>query len=150
MSAHVVSLQLHERKGEAPRAVAEVAGRVGGGLVGDSHEGRATRAVLIVDRSTLDECGLRPGDLREQVTLAGLPGVTPLTPGTELRIGGLVLRVSGPCEPCTHIGGLLGVSDPEKLRRSLVGRRGAVGTVIAAAGTARVGDSVDVVLGVSG
>lgn len=71
LSARVVSLQLHERKREAPRAVAEVAGRVGGGLVGDSHEARATRAVLVVDRSTLDDLGLGPGDLREQIT-AGL------------------------------------------------------------------------------
>ena len=128
--------------------MAQIAGRVGGGLVGDSHEGRVTRAVLVVDRSTLDDLGLSPGDLREQITLAGLPGVTSLTPGTELRIGGLVLRVNGPCEPCTHIGGLLGVPDPEDLRRSLVGRRGVVCTVVAAEGTARVGYGVDILVAV--
>ncbi|MGH2498634.1 MAG: MOSC domain-containing protein [Candidatus Limnocylindria bacterium] len=143
MSARVISLQLHERHGDPPRAVAEVRGRVGGGLVGDSHERKAKRAVLVVDRSTLDDLGLAPGDLREQITVEGLRGVSALEPGTELRVGGIALRVNGPCEPCTHIGGLIGVADPEELRRSLLGRRG-VACSVSAAGVARIGDAVAV------
>lgn len=76
--------------------------------------------------------------------------MTSLTPGTELRVGGLTLRVNGPCDPCTHIGGLLGVPDPESLRRSLLGRRGAVCTVAAAEGATRVGDLVVVLARVLG
>jgi MOSC domain-containing protein YiiM len=143
MRARVVALHVHERHGDRPRPVDEVAGRAGGGIVGDSHERRTTRAVLVVDRSTLEALGLRPGDLREQITVVGLPGLTSLEPGTLLGIGDLALRVNGPCEPCTHIGELLDVADPEVFRLSLEGRRGVVCTVVQA-GLARRGAAVDV------
>ena len=146
MSAKVVSLNLHERHGEHPRAVTEVRARVGGGIVGDSHAHRDRRAVVVVDRSVLDDLGLAFGDLREQVTVEGLPGVTGLAPGTELQIGAMTLRVNGPCEPCTHIGEMNGQADVEAFRASLQGRRGATCTVVAATGTVRVGDPVRVLV----
>jgi MOSC domain-containing protein YiiM len=118
---------------------------MGGGLEGDSHVAKGTRAVLVVDRSVLDDLGLAPGDLREQVTVEGIRDVTSLAPGTLLRAGGITLRVNGPCEPCTHIGGMLEVEDPEIFRLSLQGRRGAACTVVEANGSARVGDAVEIV-----
>jgi len=144
MNARVVALHLHERHGEHPRAVAEVVGRVGGGLEGDSHVESAKRAVVVVDLSTHEALGLRPGDLREQITIAGLPGVSGLAPDAELRVGGLTLRVSGDAAPCTHIGELVGVDDVVAFQASLVGRRGATCTVIVAEGPARIGDTVEV------
>lgn len=143
-SPRVSSLQLHEEKCVAPRYVTEVAARVGGGVVGDSHARRTTRAVLVVDRSTLDDLGLRAGDLREQITVEGLPQVTNFAAGARLRMGGLTLAVNGPCEPCTHIGEMLGVADPEEFRQSLLGRRGALCTVVDASGPLRVGDAIEV------
>ncbi len=145
MTAHVVSLQLHDRRCGPMVQVDEVAGRVGGGLIGDSHEGRSKRGVLVVDRATLGALGLAPGDLREQITVEGLPALTTLPPDTRLRIGGVTLRVNGPCEPCTHIGDMIGVDDREAFRTSLVGRRGALCTVVAARGLIRRGDGVQVV-----
>ena len=142
--ASVIALQLHEERCVQPRPVEEADAVVGGGLVGDSHAGKQTRSVLIVDRATLDAHGLRPGDLREQITLQGLPAVTELVPGTLLRIGALTLRVNGPCEPCTHIGEMLAVEDALAFRASLRGRRGALCTVVRAAGPLRVGDDVAV------
>lgn len=127
-----------------PRSVIEAEAVVGGGLAGDSHAEKQMRALLVVDRTTLDAHGLAPGDLREQVTIEGLPGVTELAPGTLLRAGALTLRVNGECEPCTHIGGMLAVEDPEAFRASLRGRRGALCTVVLAAGPIRVGDDVEV------
>ena len=144
MNAHVVSLQLHEARCEPLRPVDEVEGTVGGGLVGDSHEARPTRGVLVVDRTTLEAHGLSAGDLREQITIDGFGDVTALPVGTRLRIGGITLRVNGACEPCTHIGEMLAVEDREAFRRSLVGRRGALCTVAAADGPARIGDRVEV------
>ncbi len=140
----VLSLQLHEQRGLPPRPVDEVRGRPGGGLEGDSHVEKRTRAVLLVDRSTLDAIGLDPGDLREQITIEGVPNLTALPSGTRLRVGALTLRVNGECEPCTHIGGLLDVDDPEAFRATLVGRRGAVCTVVGADGPTRIGDAVEV------
>jgi MOSC domain-containing protein YiiM len=144
MSARVIALHLHERHGERPRPVKEVDARAGGGLVGDSHGDRQKRGVLVIDRATHEALGLEPGDLREQITIEGLPGVTGLVPDTELRIGGVTLRVTGPCEPCTHIGDMLGRADVEEFRLSLVGRRGALCTVVAVDGPVRVGDTVTV------
>jgi MOSC domain-containing protein YiiM len=140
----VIALHLHERHGERPQPVREVSGRVGGGIVGDSHGDRAKRAVLVIDRATHEALGLVPGDLREQITIEGLPAVSTLAPDTELRVGGLVLRVTGECEPCTHIGEMNGVADVEGFRRSLQGRRGALCTVVAADGPVRIGDGVEV------
>ena len=142
MSARVVGLHLHERHGEHPRAVDQAVGRVGGGIEGDSHAHRVKRAVVIVDRSTHEALGLQPGDLREQITIKGLPGVSTLPVGTELRIGGLTVRVNGECAPCTHIGEMLGAPDVGEFQASLEGRRGAECTVIAADAPVRVGDAV--------
>jgi MOSC domain-containing protein YiiM len=142
--ARVIGLQLHEQRCAQPRPVESAEALVDGGLVGDSHADKHARAVLVVDRATLDAHGLGPGDLREQITLEGLPGITDLASGTLLRVGAVTLRVNGPCEPCTHIGGMLAVDDPEEFRASLRGRRGALCTVARAAGPIRVGDEVEV------
>ncbi len=142
MRGKVVALHLHERHGERPRSVGEIVARVGGGIEGDSHGDRERRAVLVVDRTTHAALGLEPGDLREQITIEGLPDVTTLAPDTELRVGGVTLRVNGECEPCTHIGEMLGKADVEEFRVALLGRRGALCTVVAADAPIRVGDSV--------
>jgi MOSC domain-containing protein YiiM len=142
--ARVVGLHLHEGHGQHPRAVGEVVGRVGGGINGDSHADRDKRAVVIVDRSTHEALGLQPGDLREQITVEGLPGVSLLAPDVELRIGGITLRVNGEAEPCTHIGEMLDVADVAEFQATLAGRRGALCTVVAVAGPARLGDTVEV------
>jgi MOSC domain-containing protein YiiM len=146
MSGRVISLHVRTEKHGAPTPVAELVGRIDGGLEGDVHAHRSSRAVLVVDRATLDSLGLAPGDLREEITTLGLPDVTNLLVDSELRVGGVTLRVNGPCEPCTHIGELLGVPDREAFRESLLGRRGALCTVSAASGPIRVGDPVEVLV----
>jgi MOSC domain-containing protein YiiM len=146
MSARVIALHIRTEKHGTPEPVAEAVGRVDGGIEGDVHADRTSRAVLVVDRATLDALQLNPGDLREEITIEGLPDVTNLPVDTELRIGGVTLRVNGPCEPCTHIGELLGVPDPEEFRQSLLGRRGALCTVAAVSAPIRVGDPVEVLV----
>ena len=146
MTGRVISLHVRTEKHGLPTPVAEVVGRVGGGLEGDVHAHRSSRAVLVIDRATLDALRLSPGDLREEITIEGLPDVTNLPMDTELRIGGVTLRVNGPCEPCTHIGELLGVPDREEFRLSLLGRRGALCTVSTVSAPIRVGDPVEVLV----
>jgi MOSC domain-containing protein YiiM len=126
------------------RAVTEATARVGGGIEGDSHAHRSKRAVTVVDRSTHDAVGVQPGDLREQVTVDGMPSLGSLGEGTLLRIGAITLRVNGPCDPCTHIGEMNGIADPDAFRSMLEGRRGLVCNVVAADGPVRVGDAVSV------
>jgi MOSC domain-containing protein YiiM len=139
----VISLQFHEGHGRPMRPVAVADARVGGGLEGDSHVHRAKRAVTVVDRSTHDAVGVRPGDLREQITVEGLPSLGSLVEGTVLRIGAITLRVNGPCDPCEHIGEMNG-ADPTEFRALLEGRRGLVCNVVEADGPVRVGDEITV------
>ncbi|HEX2032447.1 MAG TPA: MOSC domain-containing protein, partial [Actinomycetota bacterium] len=57
------------------------------GIEGDVHAGRrGKRQVLLVDATDLEAVGLRPGDLREQVTV-DLPGLMALPAGTSLAVG---------------------------------------------------------------
>ena len=142
--ARVVSLHLHEGHGKPMRAVPEAQGRVGGGLEGDSHAARSKRAVTVVDLSTHESVGVKAGDLREQITVEGLPALGSLTKGTLLRIGAITLRVNGPCDPCTHIGEMNGIADPDEFQSMLEGRRGLVCNVVTADGPVRVGDDVRV------
>jgi MOSC domain-containing protein YiiM len=140
--ARVVSLQLHEGHGRPMRPVPQAEARAGGGLEGDSHAHRTKRAVTIVDRSTHDAVGVKPGDLREQITVEGLPSLGSLVEGTMLSVGAITLRVNGSCDPCTHIGEMNGIADPDEFRSLLEGRRGLVCTVVHAEGPVRVGDPV--------
>ena len=142
--AKVLALHLHEGHGKPMRAVAEVHARVGGGIEGDSHVGRTKRAVTVVDLSTHESVRVKPGDLREQITVEGLPKLGDLAEGTLLRIGAITLRVNGLCDPCTHIGEMNGVADPDAFQSMLEGRRGLVCNVVAADGPVRVGDAVSV------
>ena len=146
MSARVHSLHLHERHGAKPRQVVEAIARVGGGLEGDSHVEKVKRAVIVVDRGAEDTLGLVPGDLREQITITGLPDVSTLPPGTELRVGAVTLRINGECDPCAHIAELNDQVDIAAFREALEHRRGAECTVVAAAGPVRVGDAVSVLV----
>jgi MOSC domain-containing protein YiiM len=70
------------------------------GLEGDKHAGREAgkRQVLLAEAGDLLHLDLKPGDLREQVTV-DLPGLMSLAAGTRLRIGEAVLEVTGPCAP---------------------------------------------------
>lgn len=142
--ARVVSLQLHEGHAKPMRPVAEAAARIGGGLEGDSHAHREKRAIVVVDRSTHDAVGVRPGDLREQVTVEGLPALGALAAGKLLRLGAVTLRVNASCDPCAHIGELNGMTDPRAFEAMLAGRRGVVCHVVSAEGPLRVGDEVTV------
>jgi len=147
-SGTVIGLQILLEHRERPTPVRQVRALVDRGLEGDIH-GKNTsgsrRQVLIVDRATLEALRLHPGDLREQITV-DFPLLETLPAGTLLRIGPATCEISGPCEPCTHIGGLLGVPDVVAFQRSLDGRRGQLAKVTAVDGDGliHVGDPVAV------
>ena len=140
-SGRVVALQLKRAHWEPLRPVAAVEASARG-LDADTHAGRegGKRQVLLTAQDDLLELSLRPGDLREQVTVE-LPGLMSLPAGSRLRVGRAVLELTGVCEPCTHIGEHLGVEDREGFRERLRGRRGMLARV-AAGGTIEVGDPV--------
>ena len=143
----VVGLHLLRAHGERPESVSQAVATVGRGLDGDLHgKTRAPgsrRQLLIVDRADLVRLGLQPGDLREQITV-DFPELNTLPAGTLLRIGSVTCELTGFCEPCTHIGGLVGVRDPQAFQHSLMDRRGQLARVTAVEGdgTIRIGDAV--------
>jgi MOSC domain-containing protein YiiM len=148
VNGSVVSIQLLQAHGEPLRPVPETIAVPGRGLEGDLHgktreDGR--RQVLLVEARSLQAMGLSPGDLREQITV-DLPGLHGFPLGTRLRVGKAELELSGPCEPCHHIGELLGLEDRETFRQSLEGRRGVLARVVSVAGDGRirVGDPAEV------
>ena len=146
-TGRVIGLHVLSAHGERPQPRAEVRALVGQGLEGDVHgKGRAAgtgRQVLLMDRQTLEASGLGPGDLREQVTVE-FEALESLPVGTRLRLGGAIFEVTGPCEPCTHIGKLNGRSDVVEFKKSLEGRRGQLAKVVVVDGDEmiRVGDPV--------
>ncbi len=110
----VINLQILPEHRQQPAAVSQVRALVDHGLEGDAHgkkKAGSRRQILILDKSTLQELGLRP------------------------------------CEPCTHIGSLVGVADAAQFQTSLQGRRGQLAKVTAVdrEGTIRIGDPVVVI-----
>jgi hypothetical protein len=60
------------------------------------------RQVLIASRPILVTCGLKPGNLRENVLLED-DGLYDLPSGTVVRIGQALIRLTFHCEPCKKI-----------------------------------------------
>lgn len=112
------------------------------GIEGCKHaRPQSSRQVLVVDLETLADLGLEPGMIKENVTVSGLE-VTPLPPGTELKVGEAELRVTAVCEPCFRMDEIR-----RGLRQDLEGRRGILCRVTKEGKIAR-GDRVEVMSGV--
>ncbi len=92
------------------------------------------RQVLIVGQPALDEFGLSPGDLYENI-LVDAP-VEHLTSGQLLQIGDVLIRLTFLCEPCSFLETIR-----QGLTRQIKGKRGILGMVVKS-GTIAVGDRV--------
>ena len=104
------------------------------GLEGDRHARlNSHRQVLLMEQEVLEQFGLVPGDVREQVTVRGLD-LDGLAFGARLKVGGAVLEIAGPCAPCARMDEIR-----SGLRSALEGRRGRFVRVVQAGGFA-VGD----------
>jgi MOSC domain-containing protein YiiM len=60
------------------------------------------RQVLIASQSVTAACGLKPGDLRENIVV-DFDGLYELPSGTVVKIGEALLRLTFHCEPCKKI-----------------------------------------------
>lgn len=134
MDARVVALHVCV-KGRAPlRALETVTAVADRGLEGDRHARAGShRQVLVVEAEVLDRFGLGPGDIREQVTVRGLD-LGSLAAGARFRVGGALLEVAGPCDPCERMNEIR-----PGLRAELEGRRGRFMRVVDG-GAVSVGD----------
>src|ERR1700687_6437558 len=111
----------------------------GVGSEGDKHAVAAsTRQVLLADQESLDEVGVEPGTIKENLTVEGLH-VMGLPAGSRVRLGdSAVLEITEVCEPCFRMDEIrMG------LKGELVGRRGMVARVING-GSIAIGDRITV------
>jgi len=140
MKGTITHLYLKPGHGQEMRPVSSTVAETGQGLVGDASYGKKKRQVLLIEQETLDEFGLVPGQVKENVvtsgiTLAGLPA------GTLLQAGNAILEVTLDCAPCQYIEDIR-----PGLRSAIDGRRGTLCRV-AEGGLIHSGDSVAMVGG---
>src|SRR2546428_9431660 len=107
------------------------------GIEGDKHAvASSDRRVLLADQEALDEVGVEPGTIKENLTVEGLHAMG-LPAGTRVRLGdSAVLEIMKICEPCFRMDEIrMGLKD------ELVGRRGMVARVVNG-GSIAVGDRI--------
>jgi MOSC domain-containing protein YiiM len=111
----------------------------GQGLEGDKHAGGAPdRQILLADKESLDAVNVRPGMIKENLTVEGL-NVMELPPGSRLHLGAsAVLEITKVCEPCFRMDEIR-----DGLQQELIGRRGMVSRVVQG-GSIHVGDPIAV------
>ena len=106
------------------------------GFEGDHHTGISRdRQILLISGSLLDQFGLEPGDMHENVVIDGFD-VMSLPEGHQLRLGDALVAVTVPCEPCVQMDRLR-----PGLKQALKDRRGMFVKVLEP-GVVRVGDAV--------
>lgn len=93
------------------------------------------RQVLIASQAVTAECGLKPGDLRENIVVDFGP-LYELPSGTVVQIGQALIRLTFHCEPCKKILHLVEFD-------CIVHRRGVLGSFLNE-GTISVGDRFSV------
>jgi len=103
---HVIAL-FKKGKKNTPMIPLDSAALIAGRGVSGSRGGRPNgkRQVLVMPVEILDEFGLEPGILREQITTRGID-VMALDRGDQLAIGDALLEATGCCKPCEYVDGL--------------------------------------------
>lgn len=96
----------------------------------------STRQVLLMDHETLEEFGIAPGRVRENITTRGI-ALSALPLGQRLRAGEVLLEVTKPCGPCHQMDEIR-----QGLQEAIRGRRGLLCQVVQS-GRIRRGDRVE-------
>ena len=121
--AHVANLFIAVEHHKPMKAVDQAMAIADRGFEGCIH-GRhgSERQVLLVDTETLAEFGLEPGIVRENITTVDL-NVGNLELGQRLAIGGVILEVTIPCEPCSRMDEIrMGLQEALQDRRGVLCR----------------------------
>jgi len=133
----IVSLQLCPGHRKPMQPVERMEAIANLGPKGDRHAlPESSRQVLLIEKETLDQLSLRPGEIKENVTTLGLE-LMKLTRGQRLKLGqSVVLEIAGPCTPCSRMEEI----SPGLLRAS-AGRRGMLARVMQG-GAIVLGDTI--------
>ena len=135
----ITNLHIARVKGTPSDPVQDAIAISGLGLAGDrsAYEGNK-RQVLFIDKETLDDLGLAPGQVKENIPVTGL-ALSQTKAGQVFRIGDKVtMELVGDCEACGKMEALaLGLQD------KIDGKRGMLAMVVNG-GSIKVGDSITV------
>ena len=133
----IVAIHIAEIKGEDSVAVNSAAAVSGEGLENDRSRNPANlRQVLVMDKETLDEFKLVPGQIKENITTSGLDLSKP---GNVFFVGdNVTLEATGLCDPCHKMDVI-----EDGLQEALDGKRGIL-SIVLNGGTFNVGDSIRV------
>jgi len=133
----IVNIHIARVKGTPSNSVQEANAISGMGLEGDRSCVKGNmRQVLLMDKETLDEFELEPGQIKENITTTGVD-MSQTQPGQVFIIGDTItMEIVGECEPC----GKMNAIQPGLLNR-INHRRGMLAMVING-GSFKVGDSI--------
>ena len=135
----IVNIHIARIKGTPSDPVQEATAIAGKGLEGDrSCNEKNVRQVLVMDKETLDEFDLKPGQIKENITITGLD-LSQTKAGQVFFVGDQVtLEIVGECEPCAKMDALQpGLLDRINHRRGMLG-------IVVNGGAFKVGDSIRV------
>jgi len=138
MSGRISNLFIKPAHGSPMRAVDVIEAHGGKGLQGDASYGRGKRQVLIIEREVLQGFELEPGQVRENMTVAGLT-LAGMPAGTRFQAGDALLEVTGNCTPCNFLDDIR-----DGLQDAMEGKRGTLCQVLES-GTIRIDDEISVV-----
>ena len=133
----IVGLHISTEHGKPMQSVPQARAISDLGLEGDRHaKAGSARQILIMDTETLDSVSLKPADVRENITTAGLD-LRNVPPGNVFFIGdGVTLEVTGDCEACRRMDQIR-----PGIRKALKDRRGIL-TMVVNGGEIKVGDTI--------
>ncbi len=137
---NIISLQLCPGYRKPMNVVKEAEAIENLGLKNDKHAiADSSRQVLLIEKETLDELGLQPGQVKENITTTGI-NLMSLVHKQRLKIGSeVILEVTKGCSPCSRM---------EEIRAGLLkeiaGKRGML-TRVLHGGTITAGDVIEVI-----
>jgi MOSC domain-containing protein YiiM len=108
----------------------------GQGMEGCAHANPPRREVLFASLDHLDSVGVEPGDIRENLTVAGAD-VQQWPVGQRVQVGEAVFEITMVCEPCQRMDDLR-----QGLREELEDKRGMLARVVES-GEVAVGDEIE-------
>ncbi len=136
----IISLQLCPGYRKPMHMVEEVEAIANLGFKNDKHAlPDSSRQILLIEKETLDELRVEPGQVKENITTLGIQ-LMGLKYGNRLSIGsGIILEITKACSPCSRI---------EEIRpgllREIAGKRGMLARVIQG-GMIRRGDTIQLI-----
>ena len=146
MVGRLVWIGLRPARRSAPVVTNEATAIAGRGLVGDRGEVRPNRVrqVTLIDaaciarvaqrlgRDAIDPALLRRNLVIDEVALDAARG-------QQLRVGNVLLRITGPCDPCSRMDEALGEGGCEAIHGL-----GGLTAIVVAGGIVRIGSTVTI------